>query len=83
MANIYSIKTDIETYNKIKNYYTPYINKENDNYIDYVADKDGVIITGYLSTKTRKTTTFSSMEEAKLWGYEEKEVETPKEAPKG
>ena len=84
MANIYSVKVDQENYDKIKNHYSPYIYKENDNYVDYIADKDGVIITGYLSTKKNKTVTFSSLEEAKLWGYEEKEeVSTPKAAPKG
>ena len=70
---IYSLKVDIDKYSEIKEHYAPFVTQGSFNYVDYIAETNGCVITGYLSSKKNKTITFTTLEEAQLWGYEEKE----------
>lgn len=70
MATI-TVKTDQNKYEEIKRFYTDFIVPgPYGDYVDFIAKKDSVIITGYLSSKQTKKITFSgeeSLEEARLW----------------
>lgn len=71
MSELLTIKVSIEKYDEIKEYYRPFFIKENDNYIDYVAKKNQVIITGFLSNKKVKSITFqgdNAQKEVDIWG---------------
>ena len=71
-----SIKVDEIKYTQIKQHYSPYYVESNGEYVDFVARKEGVIITGFLSKKQHKTITFdgaNSLTEATLWDSEIKE----------
>lgn len=73
MSELLTIKVSIEKYDEIKEYYRPFFIKKNDNYIDYVAKKNQVIITGFLSNKKVKSITFqgdNAQKEVDIWGIE-------------
>lgn len=67
---IVSIKVEEEKYLKIKDYYLPFVIEASHDYIDYVADTNDLVVTGYLSSKKKKTVTFKgdkALEEAQKW----------------
>lgn len=83
---IVSIKVDEVKYQEIKTHYLPYVIEGSHDYVDYVAQVDDIIVTGYLSSKKNKTITFNgnnALLEAKKWdenasAIEKKEVEEKK-----
>ena len=65
-----SIKVEEEKYLEIKDYYLPFVIEASHDYIDYVADTNDLVVTGYLSSKKKKTVTFKgdkALEEAQKW----------------
>ena len=67
---IVSIKVEEEKYLEIKDYYLPFVIEASHDYIDYVADTNDLVVTGYLSSKKKKTVTFKgdkALEEAQKW----------------
>ncbi len=67
---IVSIKVEEEKYLEIKDYYLPFVIDGPRDYIDYVADTNDLVVTGYLSSKKKKTVTFKgdkALEEAQKW----------------
>lgn len=68
---IITIKVDENKYVEIKNFYFSFIRENNPSlYVDYIADKDNLIITGYLSKKSRKSVSFKgkdALKEAQKW----------------
>lgn len=67
---IVSIKVEEEKYLEIKDYYLPFVIETSHDYIDYVADTNDLVVTGYLSSKKKKTVTFKgdkALEEAQKW----------------
>ena len=65
-----SLKVTEEKYSEIKNHYKDFIYDENHDYVDYIAKVNDVVVTGYLSSKNKKTITFkgeNALEEAKIW----------------
>ena len=82
---IVSIKVDENRYLEIKEYYLPFIKGESHDYIDYVAECDDVIVTGFLSSKSKKTITFNgnkALEEAQKWDIAASLVEKKEEEEK-
>ena len=68
-----SIKVDIETFNRIKDFYSDFIIPSSGDYVDFVAKLDNVVVTGYSSNKSKRTISFkgeSSLEEARIWNPE-------------
>lgn len=79
MSNkIVTIKVDQNRYDEIKLFYSEFITSNNPGeYVDYIANKDGTIITGFLSKKSNKTISFvgpDSLSEAQQWDLAAKEV---------
>ena len=67
---VVSIKVEEEKYLEIKDYYLPFVIEASHDYIDYVADTNDLVVTGYLSSKKKKTVTFKgdkALEEAQKW----------------
>ena len=70
-----TLKFDLEKYQEVKEHYLPYFVNDTPlgEYVDFIAKKDDVTITGYKSNKTYQKVLFSgadSLEEAKLWDIE-------------
>lgn len=64
------IKLSIEEYEKLKETYLPFVIPSNGEYVDFVANYNDVIITGYSSNKTYRKVTFKGDDaslEAKRW----------------
>ena len=81
-----SLKVDIDTYNKIKEYYEPYNISFNGEYIDFVSVVDATKITGYTSSKTYRKVVFegdNDLLEASKWGEVEEKQEEVSEAKPG
>lgn len=65
-----TIKVELARYEEIKNFYSPYFIESSGDYVDFVAKKDEVTITGFSSTKSKRSIVFKgegSLEEAKMW----------------
>lgn len=66
-----SIKVDLNKYEEIKSFYTDFITQRNcGEYTDYVAKVNGVVITGFISKKDKRTITFvgkKELDEAHIW----------------
>ena len=65
-----TIKVDIDSFNKIKDHYKEFAIPSSGDYVDFMAKVNDVLITGYSSSKSKRSITFkgdSSLEEAKLW----------------
>lgn len=76
---IYSIKVNDDKYLEIKEYYSSFSPLNGENYVDYIVNLDGVVVTSYLSNKAKKTITFNgpkALEEVKKWSDEYKESTT-------
>lgn len=76
-----TIKVTPEKLNEIAEYYKSYSHPAEDPYILFVAVKNGVTITGYISKKTYRKVVFkgdNSLEEAKLWGEDIEEYKPVK-----
>ena len=66
-----SVKVTPKKLEEIKAYYAPYLKEANGEYVAFFANKDGVEITGYNSSKTYRKITFkgdNASTEASLWG---------------
>ncbi len=55
---IITIKVDIDLFNYIKEAYNEYMIPANGDYVDFVAVKDNTTITGYSSSKSKRSITF-------------------------
>lgn len=83
--NTLTLKVDEKRYLEIKKFYANFtVPFREGQYIDYVAKKDGIVITGYTSKKLSKKITFvgeKPEEEYSRWAViEEKPVKTNKKA---
>lgn len=60
MANrVVTIKVSQKQFNEIKESYAPYITKTNTGeYVDFIAEKNNIVVTGFLSSKAIKSITF-------------------------
>ena len=81
-----TIKVTPEKLNEMAEYYKEYSSPVNDPYILFLAEKNGVTITGYISKKTYRKVVFKGegeLEEAKLWSEDIEEYKPVKSTPKG
>ena len=65
-----TLKFDIDQYERVKEYYSPYFKDETGDYLDFVSEVNGVTIKGYASKKTRRSVVFSgdnAEEEILIW----------------
>ena len=79
--SVITLKFDIEQYEKVKEYYSPFLIDETGDYLDFASRVNDVTIKGYVSKKTRRSVVFSgesASEEASLW--ETVALESAKEA---
>ena len=84
MDQLITIKLTLEQYEALKEAYLPYAIDANGEYIDFVANYDDVIITGYISRHTYRKVTFkgtNASNEALRWIDELPEVERKKTTP--
>lgn len=75
---MFSVKVSQEKLEEIKAHYQDYLLEAKGEYVYFVANKDGVIITGYLSKKENKKVTFDgkdAIKEASIWDKDIQEVE--------
>ena len=80
MQGLVTIKVDLEKYNEIREYYSPFFVPIEGEYIDFVANTNGVIITGYISAKGKKSVVFrGALAEEEVAKWEEVEIKKPKE----
>lgn len=72
-VELVSIKVEQFEYDEIKKHYSDFIIPSSGDYVDYVASYNGIIITGYLSNKSKKSVTFNGEDaslEALKWHVE-------------
>lgn len=65
-----TIKVDLETFNKIKEAYSSFMIPSSGDYVDFVSEYNGTIITGYSSSKSKRSVIFkgeTAKEEAEKW----------------
>ena len=65
-----TLKFDIDKYNEIKEYYSPYFIDEKGDYLDFSARFEDAVIKGYVSKKEKRKIVFSGLNgdiEAKKW----------------
>ena len=68
--NSYTLKFDLEQYQKVKEYYQDYLIDLSGDYIDFASEVNGVTIKGYSSNKSRRSVVFSgdnALSEASKW----------------
>jgi ribonuclease HIII len=83
MQGLVTIKVDLEKYNEIREYYSPFFVPIEGEYIDFVANTNGVIITGYISGKGKKSVVFrGALAEEEVARWKEIEIKKPKEKEK-
>ena len=58
-----TIKVTAEQYQEIKEHYSSYFIDATGDYIDFVANVEGCVITGYSSKKTKKSIIFNGENE--------------------
>ena len=79
-----TLSIDEETLIKLKDHYQNYLQDNNGEYIEFVANYNGIIITAYSSKKEKRKVVFfgeDALQEAKLWD-ENAEVKEKKESEK-
>ena len=65
-----TIKVDLETFNKIKEAYSSFMIPSSGDYVDFVSEYNGTRITGYSSSKSKRSVIFkgkTAKEEAEKW----------------
>lgn len=65
-----TIKVDLETFNKIKEAYSSFMIPSSGDYVDFVSEYNGTRITGYSSSKNKRSVIFkgkNAKEEAEKW----------------
>ncbi len=80
--NLVTIKVDLETFNRIKEFYSSFFIEPNGEYVDFVAVYGDILITGYSSSKSKRSIVFKgehAEEEASEWIEKEEKVETKEE----
>lgn len=80
--NLVTIKVDLETFNKIKEYYSSFLIEPNGEYVDFVAVYGDILITGYDSKKSKRSIVFKgehAEDEAAEWAEKEESVEKKEE----
>ena len=75
---MFTVKVSQEKLDEIKTYYHDFLIEAKGEYVYFLANKEGVLITGYLSKKENKKVSFDGKEaykEASLWDPNIKETE--------
>lgn len=77
-----TIKVDLIKYEEIKSFYASNVVSSIGDYVDFVAKKDELTITGYSSNKSKRTVTFNgvnALAEAQKWSEDIKTEDKEKE----